>query len=231
VKREIFGSRDIQEEECPMKDTAVLEHIEKAIQKRDQSLLEEAFLEAEHSGLGMDHVLKALTTGLDSVRVQLKNHSASIPEFLLTVDVLKQGLKKLEAIKPKDQTPRETERIVIGVVEGDVHDLGKNIIAGVLEACGYKVLDMGRDVQARLFIEEVKRARAPILALSCMMSTPLENMREVIAWSRRDLPHTAILVGGAALDEQIAAACGADGYAASAVTVPEEAKRILAGRT
>jgi methanogenic corrinoid protein MtbC1 len=208
----------------------ILEQLEAAVKTHDQSLLEESFREAARCGIVREHALKAMTQGLDSVRAQLKDHLVSIPEFLLGVDVLRQGFVGLEMLKTEDPLPKVTEAIIIGVVEGDVHDLGKNIVAGVLEACGYMVVDMGRDVPGRRFIEEARRVGASVLALSSMMSTPLEYMREVIAWSKRDLPDVAVLVGGAALDEKIADTFGADGYAASAATVCEETRRILARR-
>jgi dimethylamine corrinoid protein len=209
----------------PQKD--LLKRFEDAVLSRDIHALETAFKEVEISGLSTDSILKALTNGLDAARLALKNHSASIPEFLLSVDVTKQGLNQLKKLQPANKKPDDTARIVIGVVEGDVHDLGKNIVAAVLESCGYGVTDLGRDIPAGVFIEEVKKTRAHVLALSTMMSTPLENMREVIAWCRRDFPSAAILVGGATLDERIAHSFGADGYAESAVNVPEEVQRIL----
>ncbi len=122
----------------------------------------------------------------------------------------------------------ENRTVVIGVVEGDTHDMGKNIVAAVLEASGYRVVDVGRDVPRDVFLSALEETRASILALSTMMSTPLENMREVIQWTRRLHPDVKILVGGAPLDERIAAALGADGYAESAVTAPEEASRLVA---
>ena len=205
----------------------LLKRFEDAVLTRDLHILENAFREVETSGLSTDAILKALTKGLDVARLKLKDHSSSIPEFLLSVDVTKQGLNHLKKLQPANKRPDNTARIVIGVVEGDVHDLGKNIVAAVLESCGYGITDLGRDIPAGVFIEEVKKTRADVLALSTMMSTPLENMREVIAWCRRDFPSAAILVGGATLDERIAHSFGADGYAESAVNVPEEVQRIL----
>ena len=206
---------------------SLLKRFEDAVFTRDLHILENAFKEIEASGLSTDSILTALTKGLDVARLELKDHSSSIPEFLLSVDVMKQGLNQLKSLQPENKNPDDHTRIIIGVVEGDVHDLGKNIVAGVLESCGYEVMDLGRDIPAGVFIEEVKNTRAHVLALSTMMSTPLENMQEVIAWCRRDLPSVAVLVGGAPLDEGIARSFGADGYAESAVHVPEEIKRIL----
>ncbi len=209
--------------------TDILRDFEDAVMSRDPNILDKAFQKATASGLAMDLVLKALTDGLNSARMKLQDHSSSIPEFLLSVDVMRQGLDMLKTLQPTNKDDGKASRIIIGVVEGDVHDLGKNIVAGVLQACGYDVIDLGRNVPPSVFIEEAKKTRAALVAVSTMMSTPLENMREVVAWCKRDLPHVAVLVGGAPLDEEIARSFGADGYAESAVNVPEETRRVLEG--
>jgi len=129
------------------------------------------------------------------------------------------------------QLPQKADGIVIGVVEGDVHDMGKNIVAAVLEASGYPVYDLGKDVPRDTFLESIEKTRASLVALSTMMSTPLENMRDIIRWVRKLHPTTGILVGGAPLDERLAKAMGADGYAEGAADVPEEAERVLGLRS
>ena len=108
--------------------------------------------------------------------------------------------------------------------------MGKNIVAGVLEAAGYQVLDLGKDVPRDRFLEALEETKASLLALSTMMSTPIENMRDVIRWVRKLHPEVKILVGGAPLDERLARAVGADGYAEGAPDVPGEAERVLALR-
>lgn len=198
-----------------------------AVVNRDFSGLEEVFANAASSGLTGQEVLDALVRGLDTVRMELGSHTVSIPEFLLSVDVLKQGLEKIKELPPGKTIPRKTGVIVIGVVEGDIHELGKNIIAGVLEASGYTVMDLGKDIPAGMFMEKLKESRADVLALSTMMSTPLENMKETVARCKREMPEVAVLVGGATLDKEIAQEFGADGYAESLVTVNEEVQRLL----
>lgn len=208
----------------------LLERFQETVVMKDKAGLEDAFKQAKTSGLSMDAVFGAMTKGLDAVRLQLRNHSLSIPEFLLSVDVLKIGLDKLESLKKSKTKPGKPAVIVIGVVEGDVHDLGKNIVAGILQAYGYRVIDLGKDVPAGRFIAEVKKKQATVLALSTMMSTPLDNMRETVTRCKRETPGVAVLVGGAVLDQAIADDFGADGYAETAVTLPEEVKRMLQSR-
>ncbi len=209
-----------------MTEENLLKKFENAVKKQDISVLEKAFREAGSSRLSTGSVLKAMTAGLDTVRLGLNDHSVSIPEFLIAVDVLKEGLDRLSTLPSAGNGPGKAGTVVIGVVEGDIHELGKNIIAGVLEASGYTVFDLGKDVSADDFIAKVKETRATVLALSTMMSTPLENMRETVERCKREVPGVFVIVGGATLDRELADSYGADGYAESVVTVLEEVKGL-----
>ncbi len=190
-----------------------LNHLESAVSQSDLSLLVESFEYVKDPA----QALKALTRGLDASREKLGDYQSSVAEFLLCVDVMRHGLEKLKSLDP---SPRNLPVVVIGVVQGDVHDLGKNIVTGVLEACGYKVVDLGRDVSPNQFVEAAEKHQASVLALSTMMSTPLADMAKTIELCKNKLPHVKILVGGAPLDAQVARDLGADGYADSAVGVP-----------
>ncbi len=216
-----------------MAQEALLKLLEQAVTDRTPSLIDQFVKEAHSISMQVetDTVLTALCRGLDEVRQKFNAHQVSMPEFLLSVDVLTYAIKALDLVDVRNASDNPKGRIVIGVVEGDVHDLGKNIVAGVLTAYGYEVIDLGRDVPARTFVEEVKARNASLLALSCMMSTPLEHMKETINRSRDEIPGIPILVGGAVLDAELAAAIGADGYADSAGNVPEEVARVLGCRT
>lgn len=195
-----------------MNENQALKNIEKAVLESDFELAEKA-LECISD---KKESLKALTRGLDAARSKLGDCSYSVAEFLLSVDVMRMGLKTIK------EAERESKgRAVIGVVRGDVHDLGKNIVAGVMEACGYEVMDLGRDVSPEKFVEEAEKFNASILALSSMMSTPLKNMAKTIELARSRLPKIRIIAGGAALDEDVAKNLGAHDYAESAVLIPD----------
>lgn len=217
-----------------VKGKDLLHALEEAVFHRDSATLGSLLAGLDGGKVTAAEAVCALARGMERVRGLLRDRQVSIPEFLLSIDVFREGLRKIAGAAEQDLSGRmearhdgENRTVVIGVVEGDTHDMGKNIVAAVLEASGYRVVDVGRDVPKDVFLSALKETKASILALSTMMSTPLENMREVIQWTRRLHPDVKILVGGAALDERIAAALGADGYAESAVTAPEEASRLL----
>jgi len=150
--------------------------------------------------------------------------------LLVAIDAYRRGITYLKEISPKlinPETEDDKPRVVIGVVEGDVHDMGKNIVAAVLEACGYQVYDLGRNVPNETFLETVRTTKPDILALSTMMSTPFANMRILIEMAKTMYPHTAIIVGGAPFDADLARRMGADGYAENAITAPDETNKLL----
>ncbi|ACL05879.1 Cobalamin B12-binding domain protein [Desulfatibacillum aliphaticivorans] len=199
--------------------------LQQAVFGADMDLLAAAF----ENSPDPRQALEALTRGLDAVRKKLGDYRSSVAEFLLCVDVMRAGLRKIKDACPKDG---DMPVVVIGVVRGDVHDLGKNIVAGVLEAYGYRVVDLGRDVAPLEFVEAVEKQGASVLALSAMMSTPLADMARTIEICKNRLPHVKVLVGGAALDQDAAQNMGADGYAESAVGVPGSLKSVMtAGKT
>lgn len=204
-----------------------IENIERqlalSVARRDPDLLRGIFQSQEAAVVDNRALLQALTAGLDEAREQLGASALTIAEFLLSVDVLREGLEELK-VRGARQDPKD--KVVIGVIRGDVHDLGMNIVAGVLEACGYEVLNLGHQVDPERFLEELRSSGAGVLALSTMMSTTLSDLKATIERCRRELPHVRVLVGGAPLDESLATAIGADGYAESAVYIPEIMRRI-----
>lgn len=168
-------------------------------------------------------VLAALASGVEGARMKLIGGAISIPEFLLCIDAFKAGASLVK----KGAAPDRGVPVFIGVVEGDVHDLGKNIVAAVLGSCGYSVTDMGKDVTREMIRRYCAGRKKAVVALSSMMSTSLGPMKDIVEWLGEVGPGIKSLVGGAALDPAIARSIGADGYAESAATAPDELRRIL----
>ena len=206
----------------------ILKELEEIILAQNPARVRKVLSKLVPGSVSPEEVLGAMMAGMERARRKLKEGQCSIPEFLLCIDAFRQGVGHLKGSSA--DVPGKEDAVVIGVVEGDVHDMGKNIVAAVLEASGYRVFDLGKDVPRERFLESLAETKAALLALSTMMSTPLENMREVIDWVRRLHPEVKILVGGAPLDERLAKAIGADGYAEGAADVPGEAERVLALR-
>jgi methanogenic corrinoid protein MtbC1 len=173
-----------------------------------------------------DAVTNGLTAAMDRVGELYANHEYFVPELLLCADALYAGLQILKPhVKVIESDVKR--QIVIGTVEGDIHDIGKNLVKIMFEAAGWIVHDLGRDVQLYRFVEEQKRTQSDIVALSALMTTSMLAMPKVIEMLRAESPDVAIMVGGAPLSPDIARSYGADGYADNAGEAVREALKIL----
>jgi methanogenic corrinoid protein MtbC1 len=206
---------------------AILRGIEEGVLSCTSEAFAESLRAARREGIPREAVLGALGRAMERMRAEFREGRRSVPEVLIGVDFFREAVRRLRPPARNGKGGRKGPGIVIGVVEGDVHDMGKNLVSGVLEAAGFAVVDAGRDVPRDAFLNALERTASPLLALSSMMSTALDSMKDVIQWTRRLYPNAGILVGGAALDARVARALGADGYAESAARVPEEAIRVL----
>ena len=208
----------------------ILQKLEESVSSKDIENVSLAVHQIDIESYTPMDILNALSRGIEKARESFKNGNYSIPDLLVAIDAYRHGISYLKEISPKftsQKTENEKPRVVIGVVEGDVHDMGKNIVAAVLEACGYQVYDLGRNVANASFLEAIRTTNADILALSAMMSTPLANMRMLIEMAKTMFPRTAIIVGGAPFDADLARRMGADGYAENAITAPDETNKLL----
>jgi methanogenic corrinoid protein MtbC1 len=149
-----------------------------------------------------------------------------VPELLLCADALYAGL---EVLRPHIQGEESNKRrtIIIGTIEGDVHDIGKNLVKVMFEAGGWEVCDLGVDVRLSRFVEEQKRLQADVIALSALMTTSMLAMPKLIEMIRAEDEKVAIMVGGAPLSAEIARDFGADGYADNAGEAVGAAGRML----
>ena len=154
-----------------IKSNTILQELEKAVYDMAPEQVENLFLSGKTASFSDSDLVSALSRGLDAARTKLGNATSSVAEFLLSIDALKRGLHYLTA---QASTDKNKPRVVIAVVHGDVHDLGANIIAGVLEAMGYEIKNLGISQGAEHIIHTVKAYDAQILGLSSMMSTTKE---------------------------------------------------------
>jgi methanogenic corrinoid protein MtbC1 len=123
------------------------------------------------------------------------------------------------------------KQIVIGTIEGDIHDIGKNLVKVMFEAAGWVVHDLGKDVKLQRFVEEQNRTQSDVVALSALMTTSMLAMPKAIEMIKARDPNVAIMVGGAPLTREIATSYGADGYADNAGKAVREANEMLKRKT
>ncbi|MEW5733622.1 MAG: cobalamin-dependent protein [Thermodesulfobacteriota bacterium] len=208
----------------------MLQKLEDCVADRNTAAMQEIVSGMDRLPAEPAEVLEALCRGMERARAGFAEKTYAIPDLLLSVDCFRMGADWVFRLAPqKAGTPKAT--VVIGVVAGDVHHMGKNLVAAILSANGYQVHDAGRDVANSVFLDLVRKNTPDILALSVMMSTPQANMAELIRMVRLISPETSIIVGGASMDAQLARSIGADGYALNAGFVPEEFARVLSLRS
>jgi methanogenic corrinoid protein MtbC1 len=149
-----------------------------------------------------------------------------VPELISCSDALYAGLEILKPHLTPDQLGLKG-KILIGTVEGDIHDIGKNLVKTMFEAGGWDVYDLGKDVKLERFLEEQQRTGADVVALSALMTTSMMAVPKVIGILRNKAPGVKILVGGAPFDKSIAQQYGADGYAPDAVAAVELGTKLI----
>lgn len=151
-----------------------------------------------------------------------------VPELLMCSDALYAGLDILRpAIKASGRQPETKGSIVLGVVEGDVHDIGKNLIKMMFDVAGWTVYDLGKDVPLEKFVEEQVRTDSDIVGLSALMTTSMVAMPEIVKKLKEKNPKVRIMLGGAPVTPELVEKYGADGYAKSAGTAVDEAIKLI----
>ncbi len=176
-----------------------------------------------------DIVNKALIVGMGEIGELFKNNEVYVPEVLIAARAMKAGLELLRPLlAEKDVKP--LGKVVIGTVKGDLHDIGKNLVAMMLEGAGFEVIDLGIDVDTDKFVNAVKDTKADAVAMSALLTTTMPVMKEIIDAIKlaglRD--QVKILVGGAPVTHEFAAEIGADGYAPDAASAADLAKQLIA---
>jgi len=175
-----------------------------------------------------DAVMNGLAAGMEIVGDLYDKHEYFVPELLLCADALYAGLDILKPhIKPEDIGESAKGQVVIGTVQCDVHDIGKNIIKMMFEVGGFTVHDLGRDVPLEKFVEEQMRTDSDIVALSAMMTTTMMGMKKVVEMIKAKNPDVAIMLGGAPVTKDVSELFGADGYADSAGNAVQEAIKMI----
>lgn len=211
----------------PGKYQEIIGRLREGVIKFEDEEVKSAAQEAVDLGFNAyDAIMNGLAAGMEEVGRLYEEQEYFVPELLLCADALNAGLDILKPhVQREDQVIKG--QIVMGTVQGDVHDIGKNLVKLMFEAAGFIVHDLGKDVPLEKFAEEQMRTDSEIVALSAMMTTTMMGMKRVIEQIKAKNPNVAIMVGGAPITSQVAEIFGADGYAATAGNAVEEAIKMI----
>ena len=205
----------------------ILKKLSDAVVEYDEDVAKEWSQVALDDGVdAFDAIMNGLAAGMEIVGDLYDKQEYFVPELLMCADALYAGMGIL---KPhiKQDSMKKKGQVVIGTVQGDVHDIGKNIIKLMFDVGGFTVHDLGRDVPLENFVSEQLRTDSEIVAMSAMMTTTMMGMRKVIDMIKEKNPNVAIMLGGAPVTKDVADLFGADGYAESAGNAVQEAIKMI----
>lgn len=187
----------------------------------------------EYAAAGYDPqegVLNGLVPGMNEAGELYEQEEYYIPELLICADAMYNGLDVLRPLMANEQATQGA-KVVIGVIQGDTHDIGKNLVKIMLETAGYQMIDLGRDVPVERFVETVRQEKPQVVALSTLMSTSMNHMGRLVTALRdaglRD--GVKVIIGGAPVSRNFAEKIGADGYSENATEAVKLVDRLLAG--
>jgi corrinoid protein of di/trimethylamine methyltransferase len=208
-----------RDELCERLKNGVIEYQEDTVKQAAQEVVDNK-LDA------LDAIMNGLAAGMEVVGELYDRQEYFVPEVLMCADALYGGLDILRPHVPKKQGGLNAQ-VVIGSIQGDVHDIGKNLVKMMFDVAGWQVHDLGRDVPLEKFVEEQMRTDSEVVAMSAMMTTTMLGMKKVIKMIKEKNPNVAIMLGGAPVTKDVANLFGADGYAESAGNAVSEGIKMI----
>lgn len=208
---------------------SILEEISEFLQKGKRKNVKALIEQALEEGMDPKMILKeGLMSGMSIIGGKFKREEVFVPDVMMAARAMNVGLSILEP-KLVEAGNEPIGRVVIGTVQGDLHDIGKNLTAMLLKGAGFEIYDMGVDVSAEAFLEKAEEVNADIIGLSALLSTTMLQMKEVIdLLKEKNLRDKYIvMIGGAPITNEFAEEIGADYYTPDAASAAEVAKKAV----
>ena len=158
-----------------------------------------------------DILTKGLILGMERIGLKFKENKVFVPQVLMSAKAMGTAMKHLKPFF-NDGTVQRKGQFIIGTVEGDLHDIGKNLTGMMVEGAGWEVIDLGTDVPAEKYIQALDEHPGAVCGMSALLTTTMSNMQPMIAAIREKHPGTKVIVGGAPLNAEFARQIGADAY-------------------
>jgi len=207
---------------------ADLQALADAVIKGDQNAAVEITKTALSEGAAAKSVLdEGLIAGMDVIGARFKKNEVYIPEVLIAARAMKMAMEILEPELTKAGV-KPVGRFLIGTVQGDLHDIGKNLVAMMLKGAGFKVIDLGVDIGPEEFVEQAKDSGAQLIGMSALLTTTMPAMEKTITALKEAGISAKIMIGGAPVTQGYADRIGAHGYAPDAASAVDTAKGLVA---
>ena len=198
------------------------------VEMEDEEVVNVATEYVESGYPALDGIMEGLVDGMNKASDLYDEEEYFVTDLLLCSDAMYSGIDILKPHLPVEENKGEKLKIVIGVVEGDTHDIGKNLVKIMLDTAGFEMYDLGRDVPLDNFVDKAIEVGASLICMSTLMTTTMDGMRIVIEKLKekgiRD--NVKVMVGGSPISQKYANEIGADGYSANAVGAVKLAKRL-----
>ena len=209
------------------KGSAYREALYKAVMKGNRTGIAKVTNDALAAGENPSALLnEILLPAINEVGDLFDKGKYFLPQLIASAESMKNAIEVLEPLLLQGQEDQDMPVVIIATVEGDIHDIGKNLVALMLKNYGFKVIDLGKDVPAQTIIEAAKEHHAKIIALSALMTTTMQRMREVIEEVKKIQLPVKVMIGGAVITQEYADEIGADGYSKDAADAVKLAKRL-----
>jgi len=211
----------------------ILQQLAQAVVDMDEE--EAATMAGQAIRAGIDPyeaITDGLTMGMGIVNEKFENEEYFVPEILLCADAMYAGLEVLRPHLKSEDASHHVARVVIGVVAGDTHDIGKNLVRMMLETASFEVYDLGRNVPLQDFVDKALEIDARMICLSTLMTTTMDGMKQVvdILEEKGIRDRFVVMVGGGPISQSFADSIGADGYAANAAAAVRKANELIENR-
>lgn len=205
---------------------SLLEEIKEAVISGSSDKVKENVERALAEGATPANIIEGgLIAGMNVIGVRFKNNEVYVPEVLIAARAMHAGMA---VVKPliAGADIKEKGTVVMGTVQGDMHDIGKNLVIMMLEGAGFKVIDLGVDVPVDKYIQAVEEYKPDIVGLSALLTTTMIQMKTVVEQLKPSY-HVKIMVGGAPVSQKYADEIGADAFALDAASAVDKAKELL----
>lgn len=183
--------------------------------------------QALNEGMDPKEILDALVAGMDEIGGKFQRNEVFVPEMLIAARAMKEAMAKLEPVLIASGI-RPEYTAVIGTVQGDLHDIGKNLVAMMWKGANFNVVDLGTNVSPERFAQAAKEHNAHLVGLSALLTTTMPAMKTTVQKLREaGLTHVKVMIGGAPITAEFAKSIGADGYAPDAATAVQVARELV----
>ncbi len=207
---------------------SILDTIRDAVMKGNRKKITEYTKTAVQEGnIPQDILNNILLPAINEVGDLFDKGKYFLPQLIGSAEAMKTAIEYLEPLLAESKDAKEMPAIVIATVEGDIHDIGKNLVALMLKNYGFRVIDLGKDVSKEEIIEAAKESKASVIALSALMTTTMQEMKRVIQYAKEQGVNAKIIIGGAVITQDYADEIGADGYSKDAADAVKLTKHIL----